>query len=590
MEAHDAVVGRSTRRQVSAEVGRLLVVARDEVEGSQIAGVVRGASPAVHVETAPWSAQAPGAPGALGVDCVVLVAGRPDGDVLEMVARVRLARADLPVVVVAEGGDDGAALEAIAAGADEVVDGAGLDAGALWRAVCFAVVRRRASNPKAGRGASRAAPGPVSPGSAAGRGDAAEVVAVIDEALRESVSGVEAVAVLSVHARGRRRRGGDGEDRLVDAVRHAVPGDAAVSVRSGERLMIVLRCVETADEVFAVAERVARAVCDVEGDGCLDPAVTQGIAFATQPDTDHGAVLVERAERAVGIAVDRDIPVHLFDPESVRMLTERLGVRRELRTAIGDGSLLLEFQPFVDMETGRIEGFEALTRWRRGGGRLMSPDAIFPLARRSVVLAELTGHVVTTACRAAIEWGAVDEAPLFVSVNIGADELRDAAVVDVVRTTLDETGLDPALLWLEVPGDMAFDAQATTRLEQLADLGVRLVFDGFGAALATSARLGDTPFEIAKIDRRLGSDLSGSATGRAVYSSAVTALEAAGLDVVATGIETELQRKRAVAAGCRLGQGFGLCGPLSASDAREMATGARLDIDAGRLPRHRWFG
>lgn len=584
-------VGRLPEHRVSTEVSRVLVVADDEVERSLVAGLVRDASSTVEVDTTWWSPQVPATGEAPQVDCVVLVTGRPDPAGLEMLESVRNARVDLPVVVVAGGGDDTAALSALAAGADDFLDRTDVDASVLWRTIRFAVVRRRASErPTDVRDVNRTAPGPAFLGPAAGPADAAGLAASIDQALEKSVSGIDAVAVLSVHVAGSRHRGVAGfagEHEIVEVIGDAVPSDAWVAVRGGGRFVVVLPCVETADEVFAVADRVNVAVAGIDSDEVS--AVTQGVAFATQPDTDDGVALMERAEMAVGTALGRDLPFQVFDPESVRLLMERLGVRRELRSAIGDGSLVLEFQPVVDMDTRRVEGFEALTRWRRGGTGLMSPDWIFPLARRTVVLAELTGHVVTTACRAALDWSEARGAPLFVSVNIGPDELRDPTVVDVVRTALAETGWQPAMLWLEVPGDVLIDDLLTARLEELAAIGVRLVLDGYGGTLATPARLSEAPFEIAKIDRGLGAGLSESLAGRAVYASTVASLESAGILAIATGIETEVQRERAVLAGCRLGQGFGLCRPLTAPDALAVAAGETVAAgDAS--PRRKWFG
>jgi EAL domain-containing protein (putative c-di-GMP-specific phosphodiesterase class I) len=249
----------------------------------------------------------------------------------------------------------------------------------------------------------------------------------------------------------------------------------------------------------------------------------------------------------------------------------------------------LNYQPKVNLETGELTGVEALLRWKRPAGGLISPCRFVPIAEDSGLIVSIGRWVLRTACIQARAWQHARRSSLPIAVNVSALELRDPAFVESVRAILLETGLDARLLEMELTeGVLVEDFGSTAAVfRELKEMGISLAVDDFGTGHSSLSYLRQFPIDILKIDgsfvRQITTDTESSKIIRAIVGMA----KSLGYVVVAEGIETWAQKSYLQTEGCAQGQGYLFSRPLSASRfASLLQTGAtNTSIDTSSLLR-----
>jgi diguanylate cyclase (GGDEF)-like protein/PAS domain S-box-containing protein len=256
-----------------------------------------------------------------------------------------------------------------------------------------------------------------------------------------------------------------------------------------------------------------------------------------------------------------------FRPELHAAANEALALKADLIRAITSNELEIRYQPIVRLASGEIAGFEALTRWHHAERGAIPPSEFIPLAEETGVIVDLGRLVLRRACAALAEIrrtvGSCDE--LYVTVNISSRQLHGTSIVEDVRDALAETNIDPTSLTLELTeGTLVRDVDdSVARLEELKDLGVRLAIDDFGTGFSSLAYLQRFPVDVLKIAREFVQEI-GSDEEKARVASAVVRLGSTlSLDVIAEGIETQIQRDQLLALECDFGQGYLFARPLT---------------------------
>ena len=224
---------------------------------------------------------------------------------------------------------------------------------------------------------------------------------------------------------------------------------------------------------------------------------------------------------------------------------EQVELRQHLECAIDRGELTLWYQPLVDLATGHVSGVEALLRWQHPELGLVSPMKFIPVAEKSGLIVPIGAWVVQTACRQLTEWRK-EFGDLTVAVNVSAIQLRSPDFVDVVASVLDETGLPPASLELEITESTAMDDEHNPGnvLADLARLGVRIVIDDFGSGYSSMMRLKTMPIHGLKIDRTFVKDIAEDNRDATIVAAILSMAHSLGLTVVAEGIERPEQLER----------------------------------------------
>jgi diguanylate cyclase (GGDEF)-like protein/PAS domain S-box-containing protein len=257
-----------------------------------------------------------------------------------------------------------------------------------------------------------------------------------------------------------------------------------------------------------------------------------------------------------------------FVPEMNEEVSKRHLIENQLVQAQHDGSLFLQYQPQVEIKTGRIVGLEALVRWMRPGHGLVNPCDFIPIAERSGLIIDIDRWVLRVACSQARAWS---DAGLFsgrIAVNLSAVLLSRAGVVDEIRGMLEETRLPPERLEIEITESvLLIDTETVAAtLAALTDMGIALALDDFGTGYSSLTYLRRLPVQKVKIDRSFVSNVDNDPEDAVITRAIISLGHSLGLSVVAEGVEHRDHMTFLSEGGCDHAQGYFLARPLSSQD------------------------
>ncbi|MFI5807618.1 putative bifunctional diguanylate cyclase/phosphodiesterase [Streptomyces sp. NPDC051561] len=254
----------------------------------------------------------------------------------------------------------------------------------------------------------------------------------------------------------------------------------------------------------------------------------------------------------------------LFDPERNAHRMTRQALSSTLRPALERGEFVLEYQPLVDLEGGLVQGVEALVRWRHPQFGTLAPNRFISIAEEDGSIVQLGRWVLRTACRQARQWQQdhPGTAPLFVSVNVAVRQVWDSDLVGDVAEILEETGLAPELLQLELTESavMGSAGRPLQALQALSDMGVHIAIDDFGTGYSNLAYLSRLPVSVLKLDgafvRGFQDEAHPNPADETIVEALVQLAHRLGLTVTAECVETAGQAARLRRIGCDTGQGW----------------------------------
>jgi diguanylate cyclase (GGDEF)-like protein len=260
----------------------------------------------------------------------------------------------------------------------------------------------------------------------------------------------------------------------------------------------------------------------------------------------------------------------LFDTSLRDHVRDRMNLEQALRGALGRGELSVHFQPIVDLAGDELDGFEALMRWTHPQLGVVPPMDFIPIAEETGLIVESGAWLLRESAVQLAAWTAARPAGarmLHVSVNVAVRQLRDGALVGIVRDVLVETGLPPSALWLEITesGVMEDIETALATLGGLRELGVVLCIDDFGTGYSSLSYLHRLPVGIVKIDRSFIAGVGADGANEPIVRAVLAMTRAMGQRVVAEGVETEIQRDWLRDQGCDMAQGWLYGKPLPAT-------------------------
>ncbi len=308
------------------------------------------------------------------------------------------------------------------------------------------------------------------------------------------------------------------------------------------------------------------------GEHCLYVNVSVGVAVYPW-DGRAVDMLTNNAVFAVYAARRRGLnQVQFYSFEQRSQASYTLALRTGLREAVSEGQLFLMYQPQVDLKTRRITGLEALVRWRHPSLGVVPPGTFIPLAEEMGLLSEIDTWVLETACRQNRQWISQGLASAVISVNFSLTQFTDSDVPALVTRVLNETGLAPEYLEMEITEGVAGKPTPEIRdaLRRLTGMGVSVAIDDFGTEYSNLSRLTDIPFHRIKLDMSLIRAYSPDNPRSGIIIENVLGM-AKGLSVpvVAEGVETLEQATFLERTGCDTAQGYYFYRPLSAEDAEK---------------------
>jgi diguanylate cyclase (GGDEF)-like protein len=376
---------------------------------------------------------------------------------------------------------------------------------------------------------------------------------------------------------------------VADRLRECVRSSDTVSRQGGDEFVVMLPQVNDAQHAELIARKIMlalRAPYLIEGKE-LHFTVSIGIAMYPEDGTNIDTLL-KNADFAMYQAKDggRD-DCQFYKAELNVRAVERHAVETCLRRALAQQEFVLHYQPTINLQSGKVAGVEALLRWHRPQHGLVMPAEFIPVAEETGLIVPIGRWVLMEACRQAREWEAAGGVPVRVAVNISAVELRASDFVPAVKSILQETGLKPELLELELTETFLMQDEIVTdvTLRALSDMGVRLALDDFGTGYSSLSYARRLPINCLKIDqsfvRNLGVD--GSSDDASIISAVVHMGMSLHMRVVAEGVETAAQLAYLKEQGCPEAQGYYFSRPLPHGEMAQLlgcgpAAGAALQL------------
>ena len=298
----------------------------------------------------------------------------------------------------------------------------------------------------------------------------------------------------------------------------------------------------------------------------LDLRVSVGVAMAPQ-DGENAETLLRNADNAL-LEVKRQDPgdMRFYNSEMKALAEEYLMLRGNLRRAITQGEIHLEYQPQVELIGGKVAGLEALARWRTPEGVLIPPTKFIPIAEASGDILMLGNWVLEAACKQAMMWQNLGVKLTPLTVNVAPRQFLQDDMVATVRAILDRTGLDPQMLQLELTETalMTDNPGVLQRMDDLADMGVSFSLDDFGTGYSSLSYLSQFPIRTIKIDKSFVAGIPQDARQAAIVNAVIAMSHELGIKVVAEGVEAARQGEFLRESGCDLAQGFFYSHPLPA--------------------------
>jgi diguanylate cyclase (GGDEF)-like protein/PAS domain S-box-containing protein len=373
-------------------------------------------------------------------------------------------------------------------------------------------------------------------------------------------------------------------ERLLTCVRNS----DTVSRQGGDEFVILLPEVTQPADAAVTAEKILLALSTPHRIDRQDLHLAASIGIVTYPnDGTEAKILMKHADLAMYRAKDSGRNTYrFFEPDMNGYTADRQSLESGLHRAIERHEFVLHYQPMMCLDSGELTGVEALIRWRHPQRGLVPPAQFVPIAEESGFITAIGRWVLHEACRESRAWRAAGLPPMRIAINISTVELRDKGFVEGVGSVLEEHGLVPQDLELELTETFLMrDSNSTAAvLQSLSTLGVRIALDDFGTGYSSLSHLKRFPIDTLKIDQSFVHSLATDADDASIVSAVIGMGKGLQIRVVAEGVETQEQlaflRKR----GCPEGQGHYFSRPVSAPEFTQLL---RRSATKSRVPDER---
>ncbi len=502
-------------------------------------------------------------------DVILADLNLPDSRGTDTVASLQTSYPDIPLVIVSAWEDEAISLQSVKAGAQDYLVKGHIDGANLHRVIRYAIERKRTE---------------------------LELVRLAHFDQLTSLPNRTLLRERVDHALARAMRAGSGVATLIldmdrfkeinDMLGHAI-GDKLLieagqkiraSVRDqdtvarlgGDEFAVILEGVSEAKEVLPVIERIIQSLGEVTNiDGHeINSSTSIGIAMYPENGNDLSELL-RAADLAMHQAKASGRGRYQFFANAMQEeARSRHALERALRHAVQNREFELVYQPQLCLRTGTVIGVEALLRWMSPTRGLLTPYHFIAGLEEFELINEVGEWVLQTACEQIRKWHAMDLEPMRVAVNVSAQQFEDPMLIDKVRYALREAKLPPELLELELTESclMSDPTQAGALLREIRGTGVRIAIDDFGTGYSSLTYLHEFPLSALKIDKTFVQSVELNDRGGPISKMIIGLGKNLGLEVIAEGVETELQLQYMREHGCDVAQGYLYARPESPED------------------------
>jgi diguanylate cyclase (GGDEF)-like protein/PAS domain S-box-containing protein len=345
-----------------------------------------------------------------------------------------------------------------------------------------------------------------------------------------------------------------------------------VARMGGDEFAIIMTQMEQATDAAALSKRIRDSVIkpyQIEGHQIVTD-ISIGISVAPM-DAVESAEILRNADMALYDAkADGRGTFRFFEPEMNTRMKVRRELEMDLRRALASEQFQLYYQPLVVLQTNDVNAFEALLRWNHPTRGLVSPADFIPIAEETGLIIPLGQWVLKAACAEAVDW----PDHIKVAVNLSPAQLNNRNLVSMVKAALDESGMSPHKLQLEITESVLLQNTFTTlaTLHELRKMGVQIALDDFGTGYSSLSYLRSFPFDKIKIDRSFIQDLSNGAEPLAIVNAVAGLAKCLNMTSTAEGVETREQMETLQAIGCTEMQGYLFSKARPANEIRQFFT------------------
>jgi len=359
-------------------------------------------------------------------------------------------------------------------------------------------------------------------------------------------------------------------DLLLQAVAKRLAGvfraDDTVARVGGDEFLVTVEHCDDERAIVDMAEEVLRSFEQPFFIKEHELHVTPSIGVALYPeDGDAPGVLVQNADLAMHLSKQRSRnSYNLFTQKMNERISRRIRLEQDMRDALRDRHFTVYFQPKVDLATETVCGMEALVRWEKPDGSIVSPADFIPLAEETGLIVPLGEFVLEASCRAMQVLDGMGCAGLKVSVNLSPEQFSQSDLVEMVEANLEKNGLPPARLELEITeSTLMTDVESSiAKLDELVDRGISISIDDFGTGYSSLYYLKNFPIDVLKIDQSFVRDITTDDSDAQIVETIILMARNLGIGVVAEGVETREQLEVLKGFNCEKVQGFYYSKPL----------------------------
>jgi len=356
-------------------------------------------------------------------------------------------------------------------------------------------------------------------------------------------------------------------------LQQSLRSEDTVARLGGDEFVVLLEDLQELSQATSIADRIREELNrphDLDGHKVFTSG-SIGVVMTVQGYGKPADVLRDADIAMYGAKLGGKDRYQIFDPAMRELALTRMQLEVELRQALTRDELRVHYQPILEMETGKLVGFEALIRWEHPQRGIILPAEFLPILEETGLIIQAGRWVMGEACRNTMQWNTKlgDLGPLTVSVNLSGREFSHPDLESNLKHALEESGLDPQYLTVEITESviMSDPDQARQVLQRLGKLGVQIHLDDFGTGYSSLGKLGQFQIDKLKIDRTFIRQIEGKRGEAAIVEAILQLARNLAMGVIAEGVETEQQYNYLRKKGCPYFQGFYIAEPMSKSDA-----------------------
>ncbi|WP_071394145.1 EAL domain-containing protein [Bacillus tuaregi] len=354
---------------------------------------------------------------------------------------------------------------------------------------------------------------------------------------------------------------------VANRLKEHVPGHVFVGRLTGDEFALLYPALDEKDLAAACSQIQARINEPMQVKHLLlNVSVTIGGALYPQHGDDNDELL-KHANMALTEAAQQQVPFKMYKSCMDGKALDRLVLENDLYYALHNQELRLVYQPQIDIVSGKIQGLEALLRWDHPSYGPISPDQFIPMAENTGLIIPIGEWVLRTSCRQLKEWHNLGYSSLSIAVNLSSRQFYSQDLNDTVKGILLETELPPEALELEITESMMMNMEhASKTMQELKNLGCKIAIDDFGTGYSSLHYLKHLPIDRLKIDRSFIHDLTENEQDHTIVSTIISMAQHLQLEVIAEGVETQVQKNILQMKQCTHIQGYLYSPPLTPED------------------------